>query len=70
MSAHAFFHPWPGVALRPKHGAPWAAAARLRERRIALARYLAGPRGARWMTEEEAAAERRPNLLEDNPSSG
>lgn len=71
MSAHALFHhQWPGAALKPKHRAPWPAAVRLRQRRIALEGYLTGTRGERWLTEEAAAAERHPNLLEDNPSSG
>lgn len=72
MVSHALFHQWPGATFKPNHpGASSAARSlRLRERRLAVMDYLTERRSGRWMTEEAAAAERRRNLLEDNPSSG
>ena len=68
MVSHTLFHQWPGATLKTKGPGSAAKTLRLRERR--LVEYLTNRRSERWMTEEAAAAERRPNLLEDNPSSG
>lgn len=72
MDSPALFHQWPGAALKTKPGDSGSAAKalRLRERRLALIGYLIKRRSERWMTEEAAAAQRHPNLLEDNPTSG
>jgi hypothetical protein len=70
MVSHALFHPWPGATLEPKPADPRSAAKALRLRERRLMEYLTRRRSQRWMTEEAAAAQRHPNLLEDNPSSG
>jgi hypothetical protein len=70
MASHALFHQ-PRATLRTRHAGSRSAAKSLRlsERRIALMEYLIKRRSERWMT-EEAATQRHPTLLEDNPSSG
>ncbi len=71
MAGHALFNQ-PGATLKTKHAGsrPAAKSLRLNERRGALMGYLIRTRSERWMTEEAATAQRHPNLLEDNPSSG
>ena len=70
MISPALSHQWPGATLKtnPANARSAAEALRLRERR--LMEYMTKRRSERWMTEEAAAAERHPTLLEDNPSSG
>ena len=68
MVSQALFHQWPGATLKTKGPGSAAKTLRLHERR--LMEYLTKRRSERRMTEEAAAAERHPNLLEDNPSSG
>ena len=71
MVSHVLFHQWPGATLKTKDAGPRSAAKALWLReRLALKEFVIKRRSERWMTEEAAAAQRHPNLLEDNPSSG
>lgn len=63
MANHALFHHWP----LKTHGAGSLAAA---DKRPVIKEYWPKRRNQRWMTEEEAKAHCRHNLLEDNPTSG
>jgi len=69
MVSHALFHQWPGATHKTKDPRSFVKTLRLHERRLALVESLSKKRSA-WMTEEAAAAEHHPTLLEDNPSSG
>lgn len=70
MVSHALFHQWPGATHKTKDPRSFVKTLRLYERRLALVESLSKKRSAPWMTEEAAAAEHHPTLLEDNPSSG
>ncbi|HLX99199.1 MAG TPA: hypothetical protein VN637_09300 [Roseiarcus sp.] len=70
MVSHALFHQWPGATPRTKGAGSAAKSLQVRQRRLALVESLIRRRSEPWMTEEAAAAEHHPTLLEDNPSSG
>jgi len=63
MANHASFRHW---SLKTQSAGSHPAV----EKRLAIKEYWVKARSQRWMTEEEAKAHGRHNLLEDNPTSG
>ncbi len=73
MAGHVMIHRRPNALLKPREAKLRSAAAmkwRLPERRVAIIGFLATIRRHDWMTCEEAQANRRRTLMEDNPTSG